>query len=893
MKTHLTNINILKTSRHHFFKWCSLSGVLLCLLFAQHGYSQQGNSVSPLTFKVSSPPVNDDDNNFEEILVVLNVQRIGSIEIPSIIHKNEVYLSVKDVFDFLKIKNSISPEVDMVQGFFLNPGNTYLIDKQNNRIVYQDKTYELDQLDLLRTEEYLFLKSEYFGQVFGLTCHFDFRSLSVSLQTSVELPAIREMKMEIMRRNISKLKGERKADTILGRTFPLFHIGVADWSVTSSQYTNIATNTRARLAMGGVAAGGELNVSLNYFSEEKFNFRQQYFQWRHVNNDRAALRQVVAGKVFAQSVSSLFAPVIGLQFSNTPTTYRRSYGTYTLSNTTEPEWTVELYVNNVLVDYTKADASGFYTFQVPMVYGNSIVKLRFYGPWGEERTSEKFITVPFNFVPHKQFEYNVTGGVVDNNEKSKYGKATFNYGLGKRITVGGGMEYLSTLRSGKLIPFLNTSLRIASHFLVSGEYNHGVRSKITASYRLPSNMQVDINYTKYEKGQTAIRNNYLEEKKIVLSMPFRGKSMTAFSRFTLHEFTFPNNLAFPKVIQKNTAAELLVSAVVKKVSSNLTTYAVLNSSGNPLVYSNLSFTFRLPSGIRFTPQAQYEYRLAKLSSVRAVFEKNIFNRGFMNVTYENTLVNKNNSTIAIGLRYNFSFAQTFFSVLQNRNALATTQSASGSILFDRKTNYVGVSNQTNVGRGGFIIAPFLDLNCNGKRDREEPKVNGLTLRVSGGRIEHNKKDSSIRIGGLEAYTNCFIELDKNSFDNVAWQIKKQSLSVIVEPNIFRMIEVPVAVVGEVSGTVYHLQGKSRTGLGRVIVNIFNSDFILIGKTLSEADGYFSFMGLAPGNYTAKIDGEQLNKLGLTSDIQSFSIKSNPDGDMVEGVELILKSSGSN
>ena len=60
---------------------------------------------------------------------------------------------------------------------------------------------------------------------------------------------------------------------------------------------------------------------------------------------------------------------------------------------------MELYVNNVLVDYVKADASGFFTFEVPLVYGNSLVKLRYYGPWGEEHSREQTISIPFNFLP--------------------------------------------------------------------------------------------------------------------------------------------------------------------------------------------------------------------------------------------------------------------------------------------------------------------------------------------------------------------------------------------------------------------------------------------------------------------------------------------------------------
>ncbi len=160
--------------------------------------------------------------------------------------------------------------------------------------------------------------------------------------------------------------------------------------------------------MGGTFAGGEATVSLNYnnFARQQlkpihpdsniirpFDQRQQYYRLRFVNNDRKWLRQVIAGKIFTPTIASLFSPVVGVQVTNAPTTYRRSYGTYTLSNFTDPGWTVRLYINNALVDYTVADAAGFYTFQVPLVYGNSQIKLRFYGPWGEERFLEENISI--------------------------------------------------------------------------------------------------------------------------------------------------------------------------------------------------------------------------------------------------------------------------------------------------------------------------------------------------------------------------------------------------------------------------------------------------------------------------------------------------------------------
>jgi hypothetical protein len=864
---------------------------LLFFMFAAFAtYSQTGQSLKPQDHpfnpSYAGPAAEDPENGYEEISITLHVPRIGSLEIPVIIHEQTVYLSVTALFDFLRIRNRPSEKFDQVTGFFIHPQATYTIDKSQNNIVYQDKVFPLHPNDLIQTPTAFYLKSAYFGQVFGLACVFNFRDLAVTLHTKVELPAIREMQMDMMRRNINQLRGEKKADTMIRRSFPLFHLGTADWSVVSTQETKGRSNTRANLGIGAMIAGGEVNLSLNYNSHVPLNLRQQFYQWRFVNNEHAALRQVVAGKIFAQSTASIFAPVAGFQLTNTPTTYRKSFGTYTLSNTTEPGWMVELYVNNVLVDYVKADASGFYTFEVPMVYGNSIVKLRFYGPWGEERTSEKFINIPFNFIQLHQFEYNITAGIVDDAQKSKFSRASFNYGLGRRITVGGGMEYLSSVTSGKYMPYINASFGLGQHILVSGEHTYGVGSKGVITYRRPSNLQVDLNYTRYHKDQTAVVFNYQDEKKLVLSMPFRGKKFTAFSRFTLNQFTLPYN----KVIQsktKYTAAEFLFSSVIAGVSSNLTTYAILGNPGNPLVYSNLSLNFRFPARIRVTPQAQYEYRRKNFSMVKLEAEKNIFNRGFLNVSYERSIINQI-SSMTIGLRYNFSFAQTFFSAGKRNHTVVTTQSARGSLVYDHTTNYIAANSQTNVGKGGLIISPFLDLNCNGRRDADEPKAFGLNLRINGGRMEHNTRDTTSRVSGLEAYATYYLELDKTSFDNVAWQIRKPTISVTADPNRFRLIEVPVAVVGEASGKVSFSGSKGITALGRILINIYNSDADRVAQVMTEADGFFDFIGLAPGHYTVGVDPAQLAKLQMrSSPVLSFNISKNVEGDMVNNLEFML------
>ena len=139
----------------------------------------------------------------------------------------------------------------------------------------------------------------------------------------------------------------------------MFRFGTADWFVVASQFAIGYNDTRLYFGLGSVVAGGEMNVALNYSNNIPFREKEQFYQWRFVDNNNKALRQSVAGKIYAQSTSSIFSPVVGVQFTNTPTTYRRSFGTYTISDYTEPHWTVELYVNNVLINYVEADGAGF------------------------------------------------------------------------------------------------------------------------------------------------------------------------------------------------------------------------------------------------------------------------------------------------------------------------------------------------------------------------------------------------------------------------------------------------------------------------------------------------------------------------------------------------------
>ncbi len=823
----------------------------------------------------------DDDPPYEEISVYFNLLNIPGQELPALYSKENLYISVTDLFTYLHIMCKPSTDLKSVEGFFINQNDHYQIDKANNRVTFKNIVYPLKAGDLIKNSTSLYLKTSWFNKVFGLNCVFNFRSLSVTLKTQLDLPVIREKRLEYLRNNINRLKQEVKADSIIPRSTSLINFGAVDWSVISSQQNEGHGYSRINVQAGAMLAGGETTLNLTQQTDQQFSERQQYYRWRYVNNENYLIRQFIAGKIALQSVSSIYVPIIGVQFTNTPTIYRKSFADYTISDFTHAGWIVELYVNNMLVNYVRADASGFFTLKVPLIYGGSDVQLRFYGTYGEVQTRSQYLAVPYNFLPPKELEYTFSAGILEDGRQSRFSRLYLNYGLSQYITVGGGVEYLSNVNPHNAMPFVSTSFRALNNLLLSFDYTYAVRSRTILSYRLPHDMLFELNYTKYNPGQTAISYNYLEERKASFSFPFRAKYLSGYSRLTFNQIILPGG--------RQTTGEYVLSATSGAISTNFTTNAVVFGQSYSNIYSNLALSFRLFNRFTLKPQVQYLYRTGSISEIKCNLDKQILHNSYLNLSYQNNL-NYGISSFNLGLRLDLSFARAAFSARQSNQTTILTESFQGSLLFDRRASSIKANNRSSVGMGGLIVYTYLDLNSNNRRDKNEPKIKGLKLKINGARSQNIDRDSSIRVYDLMPYTNYYLELDRNSFDNIGWQIKNAVIKVTAEPNNLKTIEVPVSVLAEASGTVNLSHAGSTEGIGRILVNFYNQQGRLVAKTQTEPDGYFSYLGLLPGKYRAEVDSVQLKNLKMRClKPMLFKVLPKLEGDVVSGLKLDLYS----
>ena len=149
---------------------------------------------------------------------------------------------------------------------------------------------------------------------------------------------------------------------------------------------------------------------------------------------------------------------------------------------------------------------------------------------------------------------------------------------------------------------------------------------------------------------------------------------------------------------------------------------------------------------------------------------------------------------------------------------------------------------------------------------------------------HRKNDSIARVVGLEPFVDYNLTFDETEFKNIAWRIDAKNVKVTTDPNQFKTIEVPVKPMGEMSGTVVDENNK---GIARILINIDAENGQTERTVMSESDGFFSFLGLKPGNYTAKVDPKQLDALRMKANELSFQIKEDLNGDITDAGKIKL------
>lgn len=821
--------------------------------------------------------MNQEEEQYESFVLAIDFDKIGRKSFFALYNdtQDEIYLPVQEIFEFLRIYHQSSEQGKVLTGYLNNENHTFIIDFEKKIISFNNQTFTTDHKSLIYDTGALYMTSKSLEEIMGFNISFNFRALSARMGAEFEFPLVRYLKLENARANLNRMNGIMHYDDTIPRKYQMFKAGMIDWSLSSMQ--GLFDENRIGIAAGAEILGGEASAWFIYSDVFGLNRNQQRYYWRLANNNSKLIRQIQVGRIYNHTITSLLHPVDGITITNAPSTVRKALGNYLISDHTEPDWLVELYINNILVDFTTADASGFYRFDVPITYGSTRVMLRFYGPNGEERTQERNFYMPYNFLPAGEVDYRITAGYVLNGHYSPFGRAEVNYGLTKGVTIGAGLEYSGTITGNSpFIPFLSASIQPFNRMIIIGEYAHKVRKSVMINYTMPSNCIIELNHTRFDKDQTAIIFNYLEENSARISFPFISKKYSGFVRGGFRQFKY-SNFVF-------NSGETSLSGFIGRFNANLANFISWTTVSSPYVYSNLSMGYRMPRNLNLRSSVQYSLSNNQWIGWKVEAEKQISRRGLLAIGYEQNVKTGYNS-INLGLRFDFSFMSAFTSTNFTNNRIISSQNARGSLAFGSGNRYIHADRQNAVGRSGVSVYPYVDINHNAIMDENEPIAENMNVRSKGGQMITRSKDNILRLTGMEPFVEYGLILDELGFDNLSWRVAQQNVLVTTDPNQFKQIFIPVTPMGEVHGRIVD---ETDTEIGRILVNVFNSEKSLVAKTQSEDDGYFSYLGLSPGQYHLEVDSLQLSILNMTADRIEFTINPSIEGDITDVGKIVLR-----
>jgi hypothetical protein len=831
-------------------------------------------------------PINGNalENESEEIVVSFDVPQLISKDIFVRYDGATVYLPLTEIFNLLDLSLGSDFRTSKFSGQVISKEHKFILDLEAGKAHIGNRDLPLAESEYILMSTELFLRIDLFEEFFGLKAAFNFSTLRVHLPLNKEFPSYQKLKRKQEHEGLQKKLVASKDIVPLPHKRQNLDGGVIDWAVSASPVGGGAHYFDFNA--GGMILGGDLALSGNGNSSQGFDPDRMIYRWHFSIDDNRYLTQSFLGDVNTGGAFS--RSLRGALFTNSPQVERKYFQTINVSGQVGSGWEVELYIDQRLTDFQVADKSGEYNFNIDIYYGASVITLKMYGPGGEIKSEERYIKIPYNLIPQKEFQYTVAGG----SSQTPYGKRDYvqalaYYGITDRLTIGGNADIPVNVQDGEIPAYAGQfTCQLGNNITVDGSVSPGYNWRGALNYNKLSLLNISGSFTRYQPNQFRNRLDQIHDVQLSLSSPMKIKgryiglrynaSWDKFKALDYINMNYGFSLALHH-IQINYMGKSKFETFGDRNTRDLT---------SQLLISALSFPLMQPQA-----RIQYDHKLNKLSRYGLILNKRLFKTAQLSLSYESDTGAKNR--IIMGT-FNFftPFANFTSKVLTMNKTTAASQMQRGSIRIDTELRRVRFDRRSMVGLGSAVIRPFRDDNFNGIRDGNEVFIPRVRAKITGGRESSAGKKSVYYYDGLKPYENYVIRVDQNSIDNPSLKPVHDGFRVACNPNVVTAIEIPMVTTSNISGVVERQMQSGRAGLGGIRLFVVNTKTEAVVDIPAFSNGEYFYEGLVPGNYKVYIDPEQLTKYGYQSEPQSleFEIAPSEAGESKDKLNFLLSPS---
>ena len=829
-----------------------------------------------------------DTMRLEAVLIELSVGRYGSRTVPAYRSSGDALLPVLQLAELAELGAAILADstIELTLGADRQP---ILLDPARWKIRGPDATLELTPADRLVKADDQYLSTRVLSRLLDVTFAVNWSELSVGVLDADSLPVGRRIARERAHALFRRAGLEGGPDLALKRERTRWDGMVLDYSLLAPTQDLMGSGAWSA-GLGANLLGGSLQGRLASAGPPREGDVRVDASWTGVWRKSRYLTQLRLGDGLATGPRP--RTLRGFTLSNAPFLRPSLFGDIGFEGALGPGWEIEAYRGGRLIALDSADATGRFSFDLPVEYGENAMDFVAYGPFGEVRRFNRNYRVNGDVIPDRKVEYGLAVGACRTDACQASANFDLRYGLSSRWTVRGGVDrFWRDSLPGLSHPYLGLGGSIGNAWGVEVEAVASAVMRGALRYEPSQDLRVTTEYHDFALGVAAPllsplgrRTQWTSE---VLARPLRGHD-DIYVEGSVDRITASNGETVSGRLGLSLyASRLRLAPAVRHVRFADPTGLSATQSFTSLNTFSLPFPELGPVLGRVTTRTVLEvangsgfahaggYLARELSSHMQIEAGATWTRGL------GTSLSLFVSTLLPSLR-----ATTSMTAPSVGSAMVS-QYVQGSVLYEPGRRQVAFASGPALERAGISGRVFLDVNGDGRWQPGEQTINGARVRAG---FVTALSDSSgrYRIWDLPAFEPVLVAVDSSSLVSPLWRPAYNSVSVETAPNRFRSLDIPIVPAGVIEGRVVRQTVDSAVPVPgmRLLLRRHGSSQAI--QLVTFSDGGFYLIGVKPGTYELSADPMTLARLELSAGPIGFTMPSSPDGGTVEGLEVRLE-----
>ncbi len=793
-------------------------------------------------------------------------------------------------FDAIEFPILVDTTNNTAEGWYLTTDREFLLDLNKSELTLGDLTNAISTGGAIYNDGIdIYVDIALLEQWFPIELELKLSQLRLSLEPKEKLPIQKRIEREKQRERIA---GAAKADLpIIADQYRWINWPVVDVSLGSNVQLRQTSEDRGADVSYFVQSSGDLlkmqssflfsRQTLDNGSNARFSLHR-----KQAHPDKplySELNSIALGDIFSVSDPLIFTSGSGLgvdlQFGEERTL--SDFGKKSIEGFATPGWEIEVYRNNVLLDFQTVSDDGRYRFDdLPLEYGENVFDIRLFGPQGQEETRRETLNIGDKALPKNAFYTRLHysninesvfsaapsfSGEEDSDRTEQYGYLTHERGISNNLSLAfvaaehanpdDASANRNYLGAGLAYTFLGVALN-AQRLSQLGEgnaYSLGLQTRV-------GNTSVSFNHKLYNQFSSERSDSGRIKEDVELR--FNSYIGKLFSAPLTHQLLLNYEQATDRQYLLTVENRFGFNALGGRINwDNIYNTSRLDS------FNTGSLRYLRTAGVRLNLRGSLQYDTTdgfEVVSLATTWNWHPNRDWNLQITTNTDFSGGDNNALA------FSSARKFSSVLLSLDA-SVNEGGGGFIglnaefsLSRHDRSWHSLPNrQANFGRMRTQV--FLDHDGNKAFSHGDEPLRAVQFEgINAWRELETNHEGTSYLTQFRSSTESRIKLDKGSFEDPFWQSEFDEARVVSHPGGLIDLPIPVVETLEIEGSIQiEDAGQLRPLPGiPLILTSLNGD--VVQTTVSEFDGYFVINAVLPGSYRLSIHPEALKKLGLTN-----------------------------